>query len=373
MKRLLGIAAFAGLAAAAAAPARPVWTRTYVESGVGGDAGLFGNWVGVSGTQVVASNGEHGAFAFDATTLARQSLGVPVGNWVRGVAVTGNTAFAACDDSVYRFTRSSPLGIWLPSLPTAVSGEGWDAAADGNLAIVSYDVTSSSGNVQVFEKVSGSWGPRLGISHYHDEFGWSVAIDDLPDAALAVPPYTVVSRNGRMIIGSPGANVGSVSAAGVAEIYEQSGSTGSWSEVAELTDPTPTAGDMFGMDVAISGSYAFVADHDPAGGPGQVHVYKRSSAGAWSYSRTLSIAIGRYGYSIAAYGSRLLVGVPGNTASGQAILYTRSGSTWAYETTFSSLLGSDYDFGISVALGNGRAVVGGSQSGGDGRVYIFTE
>jgi hypothetical protein len=82
--------------------------------------------------------------------------------------------------------------------------------------------------------------------------------------------------------------------------------------------------------------------------------------------------VGDHAVALSADGSTALVGAAGGSSfvSGYALIFTRSGSTWAHPTSLAPETEPGEDFGVSVALSaNGSAALVGDLYG---RVYAFT-
>jgi FG-GAP repeat len=98
---------------------------------------------------------------------------------------------------------------------------------------------------------------------------------------------------------------------GAAYVFGRSG--GQWVGQAELRAPDGVRGDTFGASVDVAGSTAVVGAPGRQSLTGGVYVFVRSG-GAWVLESTLTAsdqATGdRFGWSVAAWGSRALVGAP---------------------------------------------------------------
>ena len=112
-------------------------------------------------------------------------------------------------------------------------------------------------------------------------------------------------------------------------------------------------------------------------------VYRRE-AGEWVLDGKLHPVPMRLsmmtGYSVALDGDRLIVGSPAleniadNHYTGFAQVYERQGSAWIHVAELAPADGAlDDRFGFSVAIEDGRAVVGAPEHGPAGAVYVFEE
>ena len=157
---------------------------------------------------------------------------------------------------------------------------------------------------------------------------------------------------------------------GAGAVYAFTRSGGQWVQRAELTAPTPTAGEHFGQSVAIFGTTALIGD---TYGSGRAYVFS-GSAGSWKLQAQLAASDAAandwFGYSVAVSGDTALVGAP-NVDS--AYVFTRSGTKWTQQAKLKVIGGY---FGWSVALAGDTALVGAYQhpdpwSIPEGAAYVF--
>jgi hypothetical protein len=174
----------------------------------------------------------------------------------------------------------------------------------------------------------------------------------------------------RILVGAPGRDeLGTDS--GAAYVYERNGSV--WGAGIKLLPSIGAAGDLFGLEVALSGDIAAVAvgpKVSPLPQDGRVHVFERVS-GVWSETLVLTRGNG-FASSLALEGTRLVVG-----ATGEAFVYEKISGLWALSqqlTPSDPELGSR--FGWDVAIDSPYLVVtdpahthGGATSG-CGYVYF---
>jgi Zn-dependent metalloprotease len=201
-----------------------------------------------------------------------------------------------------------------------------------------------------------------------DRFGWSVAMSD--DTA---------------IIGAQ-TDDGAGPDSGSAYVYRRSGE--SWTPVTKLTAADAAAGDTFGYSVALDGGTAVIGAYqdDVAGTDnGSAYVF-RNLDGTWQQIARLTAADAidyqLFGWSVAIRGDTVVVGATGDESAGwhtgAAYVFREVDGTWQQ---VAKLVGLDAqeedDFGFSVALGDGVALVG-AQADDDlgsssGSVYVFRE
>jgi hypothetical protein len=172
-----------------------------------------------------------------------------------------------------------------------------------------------------------------------------------------------------VVIGAHGDDAGA-SEAGSAYVYNLSGPTPT-TPIATLNNPSPVAGDHFGIAVAISGTRLVVGaytDDTGATDAGSAYVYDLSSPTPTTPVATLNNpgpAVGDiFGLSVAVSGTRVVIGAHGDDAgaadAGSAYIYDMSGPT---PTTPVATLNNPSPvagelFGISVGISGTRVVVG---------------
>ena len=202
---------------------------------------------------------------------------------------------------------------------------------------------------------------------------------------------TVAISGDHAIVGAYNADDADGTYSGKAYIYNVS--TGAL--VHTLDNPNPfgtSAGDKFGFSVSISGDHAIVgaAEEDDAGGisSGKAYIYNVST-GALVHTLDNPNPFGtseydRFGWAVAISGDHAIVGA---WLEDEADGVTNSGKVYIYNVTSGALVktldnsnaygtGKDDYFGYSVAISDGRVIVGanseddagGSQSG---KAYIF--
>ncbi len=130
---------------------------------------------------------------------------------------------------------------------------------------------------------------------------------------------------------------------------------------------TQTLGDEFGYAVAMDGDTALIGAPGYNFSKGTVFVY-RYSGGTWSKEAELQppggiTTNGSYGQAVAISGDLAIVGNPTGDGlanfSGLAVVFKRTGSSWAHEQTLQAGDGeTDDKFGASVGISSEFAVVG---------------
>ena len=170
--------------------------------------------------------------------------------------------------------------------------------------------------------------------------------------------------------------------------------SGTWNQAAKLTASDGTAGDYFGLSVAMHGNTIVVGAHyddDNGTDSGSAYVFTKPANG-WATTSTAAkltasdgAADDHFGISVAVHGNTIVVGAhyddDNGSDSGSAYVFTKPANGWATTSTAAKLTASDgaaYDyFGNSVAVDGDTIVVGAWQdddNGSDsGSAYVFTK
>lgn len=238
-------------------------------------------------------------------------------------------------------------------------------------------------------------GYRYGYIYVYTRSGdtWSLQSTIQPDNSINARNGNAVSLSGdgnTLVIGKAFDN----NETGKVRIWTRSGS--SWSEATTITASNTSSGDYFGAAVSINKNGNTIAVASPnedttASNSGAIYIFTGSGS-SWSQQALLkanSVAAnnqlgGFYtGFDktveLSSDGNTLIAGEENGTSGGgfgDALIFTRSGSSWSYQTT---LNGSDQasgdKFAHSVSIsgdGNTAAVGANEENSGDGAVYVFT-
>lgn len=190
------------------------------------------------------------------------------------------------------------------------------------------------------------------------------------------------------VIGAAGADCAAGSSCGAAYVYRFNGV--SWVEWARLVAPDAAASDVFGSRVAIADGVLAIGawlDDSPSADAGSVYVFTWDGA-QWSQKAKLTASDAasddHFGISVALGVDRLVVGSSGDNCTssagpdcGAAYVFRRTGTNWIQETKLTAGDGAQGDgFGGSVAMSGNRIVVGSTgddcASGADcGAAYVF--
>ncbi len=340
--------------------------------------------------------------------------------------------FPARAQAPYTLTRT----LFSPNTPAQTDAEeGFAVATDGNYVVVGVPYADGTftdeGLVRVYDATSGAllWTLREPVPAEFDYFGSAVAISgsrvvvgaygvdvgagtlldprladagaayvfDLAGATPTVPvvvlpnPAPNLSDNfgeavaisgSRVVIGAPYDDAGAIDA-GAAYVFDLASVTPAL-PVAVLKKPVPTAYDIFGYSVAISGSRVIVGDLAEDFGAlnaGAAYVFDLVSA-----TPSVPVAVlhdpapaplAYFGNSVAISGSRAVVGEYGSAFgavdAGSAFVFDLASATPAIPVAVlrdPAPAPSDV-FGSSVAIAGTRVVVGAPGAGNFGAAYVF--
>ena len=137
-----------------------------------------------------------------------------------------------------------------------------------------------------------------------------------------------------------------------------------------------TAGDCFGCSIALRGSTAFIGASGKLGGTGGAYVFTGAGS-SWTLQQQFAgtASNGYFGSAVglSSNGLTAVVGAPGtSTSTGQAFVYTSSGTAWSQQATLASGVTGD-SFGFSVAVDGSLALIGAyGANGNQGAAYVFT-
>lgn len=276
--------------------------------------------------------------------------------------------------------------------------------SNGPLTPIEEGSISRSGAAWVFQRTGSQWAQQayLKASNVCDGcyFGTSVAIWD---NTIVVGSNAESSAQTTISVGRVAYTDNGASYSGAAYVFERSGSV--WSQQAYLKPSNNSAGNQFGLSVAIAGDIIVVgayhentfqstitqgvtAARGASGYYGAAYVFKRSGTD-WVQEAMLKPAniplSGLFGWSVAISGNTVVVSAPGESgdsntitngpsappvgahrcsASGSAYVFKRSGSTWAEEAYLKAPNNSGnmcltgINFGNSVAIDDNTIVVG---------------
>ena len=202
---------------------------------------------------------------------------------------------------------------------------------------------------------------NAGSAHIYDLNGNYIGIITHPSAAANDSfGRSVAAGSGRIVVGSSSDDVNGIVYAGSAHIYDLNGSY-----VGILTHPNAASYDYFGRSVSVGSGRIVVgapdAGVDGIGNAGSAHIYDLNGNYVGILTHPSASVNDSFGVSVAVGSGRIVVGarydtVSGITNAGSAHIYDLSGN-YITQITHPSASGSD-NFGQSVAVGSGRIVVG---------------
>ena len=250
------------------------------------------------------------------------------------------------------WSRSAPVVDTVTKLlPSDVRSNlffGTSVAIDtGTAAVGAVDVTN--GAVYTYALVGGNWvqtqkltdpAPPCGT----DEFGTSVAL-----------------QNDVLVVGQP-LGCANSDLSGQALVYRLVGGTWVLQQILMETNP-PFPVNGFGTSVAVSSNTIVVGNpNDPSGpGSGAVSIFTNNGT-SWNLQAKVTAPPNTFqaftGQSVAVEGDALIAGAPGVGIAGGAFVFVRTGTTWSLTQTLLPVIHTAANFGISVALQGGVAVIG---------------
>ena len=333
----------------------------------------FGHAVSISSGKVLIGayyNDVHGsAYVFDyidnqweQSEKLNSSEG-SAGDWFgSSVSLFGNRVLigAEGDDSLgsaYIFEYDGQNWILMQKLNAndGIPGDGFGFSVSLNedRAIIGLG-PNSDGAAYIFEYIGNQWiqtQKLIGSDvSFGDRFGYSVSL-----------------YGDRALIGAFG-DSGLVYRSGTAFIFEFNGST--WSQTDILTADDASQEDLFGYSVSLFSDRALIGsykDDDDGSSSGSAYVFDYVD-GSWSQSQKLTASDAtrnnNFGNSVSLNGDRILIGAfndirPG--ISGSAYIFDYDGNNWSETQKLTAMEDGgilSLDFGYTVSLNEGRAVIG---------------
>ncbi|MGA2528950.1 MAG: hypothetical protein ABSG36_07275 [Acidimicrobiales bacterium] len=288
----------------------------------------FASSVAISGTTIVVGAPGHADNAGRAYVFAQTSSG-----WKQVAELEGSDTLA--DESF-----------------------GWSVAISGTTIVVgAVGYHAYAGKAYVFSETGSAWTQTAELvpspSKAKDGFGTSVAVS-----------------GSTAIVGAEG-----VDKAGATFVFAKS--LLGWTQVAQLKGSDTADGDSFGASVGISGSRAVVGAYGHAASSGRAYVFTGTD-GVWTQAAELKgsdTSAGDYfGVSVAISGTTVVVGAYESAKqAGRAYLFKQKVSGWKQtaELTGSNIAKADF-LGSSAAISGTTVVVGAYGYGGRaGRAYVY--
>ena len=246
------------------------------------------------------------------------------------VALSGSTALVGAPNhssqngAAYVFTGGS--GIWSQAAELSLIGAGAVRLGDSvaltgpdNIALVGAPFTtigtqSRQGAVFVYTEPASGWATT---SNY------STQLTASDGAAGDLFGRSVAASGSNALVGAPFHTVGVRSEQGDAYVYTDA--NGTWSQAAELTASDGLASNLLGSSVALDGTTAVVGANNVGSFALPAYVYVEP-AGGWATTSSFSAELtasdeggsDRFGASVAASGSTVLVGAQNHQVSSNA-------------------------------------------------------
>jgi len=182
------------------------------------------------------------------------------------------------------------------------------------------------------------------------------------------------------VVGAPFAN----NYFGVVYVYTRSGDV--WNEVAQLSASDNEPFSSFGYSTALSGNYLLVGapfkDEPSIDDAGAAYLFINDN-GNWIFTQKVSASdpagYDNFGYSVALSGGTAVVGayqkdLGSSVIQGAAYVFTESAGSWSEQQKLLASDGGEYDyFGRSVAISGDTLVVGApGRESQRGAAYVFT-
>ena len=294
-------------------------------------------------------------------------------------ALDGNTLLVgSCVDggfggegAAYVFTRS---GSTWDKQARLTSPPGWQVydmgrsvALDGDTAWIGsmHPALQERGPIQIFARTGTTWSHSQTIAPPAPQawFGHSLDVDG--DTA---------------VVGSPWEDNGSLTYRGAGHVYVRQGS--SWISQARLLPSSPQVWVEFGTSVTVEGDTIVVgATHQAVAGmadAGVAYVFQRTGS-AWTEQAILSapdpLPFGQFGFDVDLQGDRLVIG---SLYQESVYIFERAGAQWTLRAQLTPHDSEPVDrFGASVALDGDRLLVGATGDDDDGynagAAYLFTK
>jgi len=211
------------------------------------------------------------------------------------------------------------------------------------------------------------------------EINGNVRADTLKSNAILLAPNAGVGKiltsddNGNatwenLVIPPPENNSGNVGY----DVWGDCATNGNISEYQPVADTMPSAGDLFGGSVSMSGDYAIAgaySNDETNANQGSASIFQ-SKVNGWELIQKIvdpdGAADDQFGRSVSISGNYALVGSNGDDDSfqnqGSACIYQFNGSNWEFMQKLIDLDGGENDnFGFSVSLSGNFAIIGSFQ------------
>ncbi|MEN0112001.1 MAG: FG-GAP repeat protein [Planctomycetota bacterium] len=306
--------------------------------------------------------------AFDRSADDDFGYSVAIDGGVALVGAINDDDFGSSSGAVYRFDAATGQQTAKITPGDGAAGDqfGFSVSADGGVAIVGArlddDNGSSSGSAYLLGTASGQTTTKLTPINgpAGDQFGRSVAIDG-DTAVVGAFLNDEITTN-----------------SGAAYVFD----TATGQETARLMPADAAANDFFGISVAVDAGVALIGSYqDDDNGPSSGSAYLFDTATGQELAKLTAGDASTndlFGYSVALDGGVALVGAVGDDDNG-----SNSGSAYLFDAASGQQLakllpddgGGSHQFGWSVAIGEGVALVGAYRDDDNGidsgSAYLF--
>ncbi len=337
--------------------------------------GSFGYSVAVSGTTAIVLENYNNSFLTGAAfAFVRAGTNWPqqaklaasdlvVGDGLATAAVSGSAALIGAptktggQGAVYAFVQTGTNWTQQAKLipPDVSSADGFGSAisVNGETALIGSPLKASQqGAVYVFVRsaTDGTWSQQAKLTGASGgtSFGKSVSLSG--DTAV-------------------------IGASNTAYVFLRSGT--SWTQQATLAGADTAAGDNFGSPVTVDGDTAVVSAPNK-NATGAAYVFVRSGT-TWTQQAKLTasdaVPNDSFGSSVSLSGDAVLLGARGkNSLQGAAYVFVRTGTAWTQQAELTPSEGVNDNFGTSVSLSGGTAIVGAYfENSAEGVTYVFVQ
>ena len=398
----------------------------------GASVALSGDIAIVGARATLSSQGAAYVFRRDGATWTREAKlvagdGAAGDSFGTSVAADGDTVVVGAPakdgtGAVYVFTRSGTTWTqqWKLVSFFGAAGDGFGNAVslDGDtIAVGASQYNGGQGDAHVFERSGAGWSEAEFIasgaaSIAVDATGgtFTITVDAQTTTAIAHDATAATVQAALEVLPSVGAGLvvvtGGPGAAGGASPYAIQWSLGNAPAVTTgagaLTGGAGTAtvtssaagaaGDHFGSSIALSGGTVVVGAYGTNNGRGAAYVFT-ASAGEWRQQARLAADdaadFDQFGTAVTLVGDVAVVGAPFHAGTnrpgpkrqvsgrGAAFAFRRTADTWTLQGEFVATSAVvDDQFGASVALSGGAAIVGAPRTSlpvsEQGAAYVFT-
>jgi hypothetical protein len=278
------------------------------------------------------------------------------------------TTYSQYDNKVGLISTEGPLDLTtIPSNENKILAS--DAAASDNFG---YSVAVGNGRIVVGAYLNDDNGSNSGSAYIFDLNGTELAKITASDGADNDRfGGSVAVGNGRIVVGADGDDDNG-SGSGSAYIFDLDGT-----QLAKITASDGALGDIFGYSVAVGNGRIVVGANGDGSNTGSAYIFDLDGTELAKITASDGVEQDNFGYSVAVGNGRIVVGAYGDddngSGSGSAYIFDLDGTQLA-KITASDGAANDL-FGASVAVGNGRIVVGADgdddNGSGSGSAYIF--